>query len=143
LEKLDTRVCYYDTDSVIYIDDGEVNVPLGPYLGDLTNELDDEEYIVEFTSTGPKSYSYVTNSGKTVCKVKGFSLNFRNIAHLNFEVMKDIVLNTEATVVKTFYPHSIQRSGFKLKSVDKTKNFKLVYSKRVIQHDLDTLPFGF
>ena len=37
---------------------------LGDYLGDLTNELDEGERIVGFSSTGPKSYSFLTNLGR-------------------------------------------------------------------------------
>jgi len=74
LDKLNDRVCYYDTDSVIYISrPGCYDPPLGDYLGQLTNELDGSGYIEKNLSAGPKNYSYMlTNSNdkdnKTVCK---------------------------------------------------------------------------
>ena len=33
---------------------------IGEFLGDLTSELDDDDYIVEFVSAGPKNYSFKT-----------------------------------------------------------------------------------
>ena len=42
LEVLGDRVLYYDTDSVIYTwKPGQTEIPLGDYLGDMTNELDE------------------------------------------------------------------------------------------------------
>ena len=49
--------------------------PLGDYLGELTNELDDDDHITTFVSGGPKNYAYQTKNGKSVCKVRGFTLN--------------------------------------------------------------------
>ena len=51
LELLQQRVLYFDTDSIIYTSKpGEWNPPLGDYLGELTNELDDDDYITTFVS---------------------------------------------------------------------------------------------
>ena len=78
LERLQGRVLYFDTDSVIFTSQpGEWIPPLGDYLGELTNELDDDDYITTFASGGPKNYTYQTKNGITVCKVRGFTLNFR------------------------------------------------------------------
>ena len=55
LEQLQQRVLYFDTDSVIYTaKPDQPDIPLGDYLGDMTNELDDDDFITEFTSAGPK-----------------------------------------------------------------------------------------
>ena len=44
LEKIDRNVLYYNTDSVIYVSKtGENDIPLGDYLGELTNELETGE----------------------------------------------------------------------------------------------------
>ena len=43
----------------------------------MTNELDADDYIVDFTSAGPKNYGYKTKLGKVCCKVRGFTLNVR------------------------------------------------------------------
>ena len=53
LEKLQHRVLYIDTDSLIYVvRDGESPLELGNYLGDLTDELGGDT-IQEFLSAGP------------------------------------------------------------------------------------------
>ena len=60
LETLKDRVLYMDTDSAIYFSkEDDFHPPLGDYLGDLTNILDDENSIIEtFCSGGPKNYGY-------------------------------------------------------------------------------------
>ena len=72
---------------------GEWIPPLGDYLGEMTNELDDGDYITTFASGGPKNYTYQTKNGKTVCKVRGFTLNYRGSQKLNFETMCGQVCN--------------------------------------------------
>ncbi|XP_071944489.1 uncharacterized protein [Antedon mediterranea] len=94
LESLQERVLYYDTDSVVYVTKpGEWNPPLGDYLGQLTSEIDpkDGKFISCFVSGGPKNYAYKLNSGKTVCKVKGLTLNYTNSKLINFETVSNMV----------------------------------------------------
>jgi len=51
LELLGERVLYFDTDSVIYLEqEGQPNPVLGDYLGEFTSELDPDDYIEEFVS---------------------------------------------------------------------------------------------
>ena len=82
LEKLQDRVLYFDTDSIIFVEHTnnttEYKPKLGNYLGELTNEIkkDKGTHIVEFVSSGPKLYAYRTNTGYTKCVVKGFTLNY-------------------------------------------------------------------
>jgi hypothetical protein len=63
LRELGESVFYCDKDSVIYIHN--VNEPkrvkTGDYLGDLTDELEEDgadSYIQEFVSGGPKNYTF-------------------------------------------------------------------------------------
>jgi len=147
LEKVDQQVLYYDTDSVIYVSrPGAYNPPLGDYLGDLTNELDSDEHIVEFVSAGPKNYSYRTSKGQEVCKVRGFSLNFANSQLINFEAIRAIVTSDErdGKIVVT-NPSKISREKRKRKiyNREEKKSYQMVFTKRVIQPNLDTLPYGF
>nr|XP_024657085.1 uncharacterized protein LOC112432909 [Maylandia zebra] len=71
LDKLQERILYCDTDSVIFTSHpGQWVPPLGPYLGELTDELNDggsgeDDHITEFVSGGPKCYAYYTKQGKT------------------------------------------------------------------------------
>lgn len=67
-----------DTDSVIYTQKPpESVIPIGNYLREFTNELDEGYHITEFVATGPKNYAYITKQGKQCCKVRGFTLNER------------------------------------------------------------------
>lgn len=78
LDKLGDQVLGYDTDSCWYVDKPGGNVRnTGDSLGDLTDELEGD-HITNWRGTGPKSYAYKTNKGELVCKVKGFTLNYKN-----------------------------------------------------------------
>lgn len=61
LDPLRDQVLYYDTDSVIYsCKPGQTTIALGDYLGDMTSELNEDDYITEFVSGGAKNYGYLT-----------------------------------------------------------------------------------
>ena len=93
LDPLRDQVLYYDTDSVIYsCKPGQTTIALGNYLGDMTSELNEDDNITEFVSGGAKNYGYLSKQGKSCCNVRGFTLNFRGSQYLNYEVMKQNVL---------------------------------------------------
>jgi len=72
LDQLKQQVLYFNTDSVVYSQKpGQADIPLGNYLDDTTNELDADDYIVNFTSAGPKNYGYKTKLGKVAAKCEG------------------------------------------------------------------------
>jgi hypothetical protein len=95
LETLNHRVLYCDTDSVIYeaSPNPAENLTTGNFLGEMTSELPEGDWIVEFVSGGPKNYAYVTAKGKTEVKVKGFTLNSTNAAAFAFEKIKKVTLS--------------------------------------------------
>lgn len=83
---------YYDTDSDIYKwRPGQVEIPLEVFLGDFTDEVEGDP-IIEFASGGAKNYGYEIMGGKVECKVRGFSLNYRNKLLLNFYALRDNIL---------------------------------------------------
>ena len=47
---------------------------------------------------GPKNYAYRVNNGKQKCKIRGFTLNYKNSQILNFDTMKDMVPNLDDRV---------------------------------------------
>ena len=103
-------VCYYDTDSIIYATkEGEWEPPLSDHLGELTNEFDDNEWIVTFVPAEPKNYAYKTHEGKTCCKVRGTTLNFRASEKVNFESMVDLVEKQDGSIITLHSPHKITR----------------------------------
>jgi hypothetical protein len=60
-------------------------------LGELTNELEKDEFIVKFASPGPKNYSFVTSNLKSCIKVKGFTLHSINKAVFENEKMCQLI----------------------------------------------------
>ena len=149
LDMTRSKTIYVDTDSIIYSDINTMitsRLPIGNYLGKLTNEISSEDgYITKFVSSGPKSYAYRTLSGKEVCKVRGFTLNWNNSQCINFENIKDIVLKKSTNSIKTINPRKISRLPHKRKLYNRIeeKEYKMVYTKRRLLNDLTTLPFGF
>ena len=153
LQLLGERVLYYDTDSVIYLEEpGQPNPPLGDYLGELTSEMEGDDYIEEFVSGGHKNYGYHTKNGKVECKVRGFRLNSEGKAQLNYDVKRQNVLDEiqhpqkeprQTQVVKTY---QIVRDAktYDLYTLLDYKRYQLVYDKRVIDPStFQTYPYGY
>lgn len=145
LEILNQRVLYMDTDSVVFTDNLDDPSPLivGPFLGDLTDELDGET-ITEFTSTGPKSYAYKTTGDKEVCKIKGFTLNFKTSQVLNFEALKDLVLDHKGIRIQTqplqFDHDDHHNIVTRLWNDDEGKFFRHTFDKRkIMEYDDETM----
>ena len=91
LDQLQERVLYYDTDSVIFVSKpDELEPPLGPFLGQLTNELK-EGHITTFISGGPKNYCYKTSTNKVETKIRGITLNCTAMQKVNFDVIRSLV----------------------------------------------------
>ena len=150
LDLLQERVLYYDTDSVIYVHEPDKpDPPLGDHLGDLTDELDPGDYITTFVSGGPKNYAYVTNNGKPQTKIRGITLDYTATKKLNLNVMRDLVhshvnCHTEAKVTVDI-PFKITRDKKEKNIVTKRmkKDYRVVYNKRVITENYETLPYGY
>ena len=150
LDLLQERVLYYDTDSVIYVHKpGKPDPPLGNYLGDLTNELDPGDYITSFVSGGPKNYAYRTKKGKTDTKIRGITLDYAASGKLNHDVIRDLVhLHTDCETdakVTVDIPFKITRDKKEKNIVTKKmrKDYRVVYNKRVITENYETLPYGY
>ena len=96
---------------------GQASPALGQYLGEFKDELGHGESIVEFCSAGPKNYGYKTRAGQTVCKVRGFSLNCQGAAQLNYQVLRQNVLDelhtplAEPRTTRVTQSHTIQRQA--------------------------------
>ena len=52
LDYLKEKVLYFNTDSIIYVDDGTKNIKTGDMLGNMTDEILGKG-ITNFVSTGP------------------------------------------------------------------------------------------
>ena len=147
LEKLQKRVLYFDTDSVIFTQrTGEWSPLLGDCLGELTSELAENDHIVEFVSGGPKQYAYKTFKGDQVCKIRGFSLNYKNSSIVHFDALKDYVQNLQPFRLTTLVnPSKIVRNtdSYEIVSRQEGKFYRPVYSKRIVQDDYTTVPYGY
>ena len=149
LEKLDRKVLYFDTDSVVYVvKEGEEEPPVGDFLGDLTDELDGK-HIVEFVSAGPKNYAYLLNDGDTQCKVKGFTLNHQNAKKINFRTMCSEVFlwhfhgNTLGTKLENSRQICRDPKNQKVYNRRQLKSYSVVYDKRRVLANMDTVPYGY
>ena len=149
LDLLQERVLYYDTDSVIYVHKtGKPEPPLGNYLGELTDELNGD-YITTFISGGPKNYAYCTKNGKTDTKIRGITLDYTTLKKLNPNVVRALVhlhvnCKTEAKVTINI-PFKITRDKKEKNIISKKtkKDYRIVYDKRVITENYETLPYGY
>ena len=135
---LSHRFCYLKSEPTDWMQ------ALGDYLGELTNELDDDNYITTFVSGGPKNYTYQTRNAKTTCKVRGFTLNYRGSQKLNFATMCEHVCSSNQQPIFLVNQHFIKRDAKTktIQTVNLKKKYKLVYDKRVV-HGFRTLPYGF
>lgn len=152
LDGLQERCFYHDTDSVIFVSKkGDWNPPLGDYLGELTSEVPDGTHITEFVSAGPKTYGYKLNTGETVLKVKGITLNVANRQVINFESLKDLVLDyPQNSDLQTQRSIGVEQSGivrnrncWQIETRVLRKTQRCVYTKRQLALDFTSLPFGY
>lgn len=152
LEKLEEQVLYYDTDSMIYSwKQDQPYIPTGVFLGQMTDELEGDT-VVEFGSAGPKSYCYLTASGKSECKNKGTKscyeinqvLNCNSgMNHIQQELTNPLesrrVMNIE---IKNHFgrDNTYQTVGLK----DFIKVFGVNWDKRVVEKDTGfSYPYGY
>ena len=145
LDYLKEKVLYFDTDSIIYVDDGMKTIKTGDMLGDMTDELSGKG-ITNFVSTGPKSYSFKYGDNDEKSAIKGFTLNHENSSILNHNSMSKIVKKQirELTIINE---NKITRKNREIVNEYCEKVFKFGYDKRVIKHvnenHIDTLPYGY
>ena len=62
----------------------------------MSSELKPGQIMSEFVSGGPKNYAYkvvdtATDEIKTICKVRGMTLNYSASQLVNFNVIRDII----------------------------------------------------
>ncbi len=153
MKPLGEHILYYNTDSIIFsAKEGEYIPPLGPYLGQFTNELECAEvgcsgcetghWIDEFVSCGPKNYTFHLNTGQVMCKVHGFSFNYENSQILNFELMKHALFSWKANEPEEFVTVStvITQDKFNPQIYNQrvSKQYGVVYDKHQVLDNLTT-----
>ena len=78
--------------------------------GDMISELKAKDWILEFVSGGPKNYAYkvcnsLTREMKTVCKVRGITLNYNASQLLNLDTIKYLILNCSFNSIVMVHTH--------------------------------------
>ena len=103
LDKLKVHALYCDTDSVIFVQPrGDAAlVQTCDCLGAMTSELKPGEFICDFVCGCPKNSAYklinsVTGEEKTVCNVRGITLNYSASVLVNFECIRRMILRDVA-----------------------------------------------
>ena len=145
LEKLNTRVLYYDTDSIIYKSSlGEYEPELSNHLGSMSDELGGE-YITEFVSNGAKTYAYKTNGGRQVVKCKGFTLNKLASDQITFDVMKDMATRDDHITLTVNQGNIIRRQTKRLRIYTEAEErvYQRTFDKRVRRPDHTSTPYGY
>jgi len=147
-EKIGKDLLYFDTDSVIFIDNlkNPKNIKTGLFLGDFTDELDGG-MCSEYIGLMPKTYAYrytdENNNEKVAVKMKGFCLNYENAEKISIDCLKNLMNNPNERV--TFKNMKIGRNP-KTKTLtheeEVEKHFSFYYDKR-IKRGNNTLPYGF
>ena len=175
MEKTGKDTLYHDTDSIVfrYSCHSPPPLKLGDFLGEFTNELEDDEHIVEFYGSGPKNYAMVTNHGTNIIKCKGFNLKKPNVrSHVKLKTISDAI--TEATMLTpqdlqhTLPPLGVSQSvqiqyepekgtgviqrdnSSRIHSASASKSWRVFYTKREIIPSpdpkdpyVDTIPWGY
>ena len=84
-------------------------------MGDMISELHPSEIISELTCDGPKNYAYrvvdtVTGASRTVCKVRGITVNYSASKLVHFDVIRDMILKgDEPPVINVQTEYKIKR----------------------------------
>jgi hypothetical protein len=148
LEKLDSNVCYCDTDSIVYIENEKTKMIVEKYLGDSLGEWTDElkgKHMDFWCCAQAKDYGYIQNDGKQIGKVKGFRVNADSEEKMTNEerinlikgVVNTIDVNYNNFIIKNcqiFTKHMVKQWAFKF---DKRRIIKLS------ENEIDTLPYGY
>jgi len=159
IEKLNDRVMYFDTDSVVYTTDlskrRQYEVSVGNSLGDMTDEMrefGDGAVLEEFVSGGPKNYAYkVIVPGQQqpvfVTKVRGITLSNTTSRRINFQSLRRMVkkyVERGETDQINIISNRIDRKQKTNRVVTRpaVKKFRIVYDKRIIRRDFTTVPYG-
>jgi len=119
----------------------------------MQSELKKDEIIVQVVCAGSKNYVYktynsATGESKTVCKVRDIMLNYSASQLVNFEKIKDMILNkkyNETVIART--ENKIKRKridgGVHLISEPEDKTYRVSFIKRRRLNDNMSLPFGY
>ena len=153
------RVLYFDTDSVIFMDNPSnlwYKPHVGGFLGDMTDEIEADygggAYIESFASGGPKNYGYsvrLPDGGrKEKVKVKGISITDDVKDHLTYATVSEFSIDFYLGNKQEKYVEQLQFRAIKTHQMftsEIEKKYRVVSEKRrLVDHPTyQTLPFGY
>jgi hypothetical protein len=133
--------------------DESMLIECGDRLGDITDELKPGEYISEFVSASPKNYAYkICERGsvkiQTVCKVRRITLNYNASRLVNFDVIKNMILNCGPDDTVTVHTDKkIKRkkrgAGVAIVTEPEDKIYRICFQKRWRLNDNTSVSFGY
>lgn len=148
MDKLGDRVLYHDTDSIIYVYDPEkYNIPTSDIWGEWDEEKISKKGIDAFVSLGPKSYGIKAGS-ETIIKLKGLSVKHAHRNMVNFDVLKNLLLNHMAGNYPTIQVPQMRftyRQGLGMATQNFLKNLKFTPDalKGNLMSNMKVFPFGY
>jgi len=107
---------------------------------------------VKEVCAGPKNYAYktynsATGESKTVCKVRGITLNYSASQLVNFEKINDMILSKKDKTVIVCTENKIKRKKIDgdvhLICEPEGKTYRESFLKRRHLNDNTSLPFGY
>ncbi len=101
LQALGRRALYWDTDSIIFVNDANYTPPfeIGEALGCFKNELSNGEHITHWVCIAPKFYLYETNKKKMTKKCKGIRVTNDVDTQITKDSLSNVISN-DVVVVK-------------------------------------------
>jgi len=93
---------------------------------------------------GPKNYASKLERPdptgiQTISKVRGITLNYKNALSINFDTVRDMVTNTVVDDNKI----SRDQKNARIITKSESKDYKIVFDKRVIVDSYNTKPYGY
>ena len=116
-------------------------------LGQWEDEFDGKDYIEEFVIGGAKSYSYktkygCTKKGKVQVKQKGITLDMANDEVVNFDTMRDMVLNDSTIKSKERFQFKWDTKAKDIITNNVSTSIKSTIKEKRTIDGFDTQPFG-
>ena len=119
------------------------SVMFGSGLGQWSNELKPGEFISEIVCGGAKSDAYKTNTGKTVVKQKGITLDIANSKNIHYESVKNMILKQSSLESEPRFTFKWDKKSKAVKTIYMKRAIRsTINSKRMVVDNFDTLPFG-
>ena len=148
MEQLDEKVCYCDTDSLVYIEDETaheiVRTHIGDGLGEWTDELGGNS-IMYWCCAQAKDYGYILDDGKASGKVKGFRCNAETEERMTNEQRIQLITGAIDHVDINYNQFTIRNSAITTKHMTKQWAFKFDKRRIIVVSDeiIDTQPYGY